>query len=653
MVVLKLREKERQSIPWRNTKDFGCIVAIDFGTDGTAMAINMKGSKGVHSITDWSSSGVCDSKETEGKTKTALLVDEKLEPIAFGNEAWNKLKKSAQKKKKKKKWDKNGLTLNGIHLNTEKRYQAPNNKDADKWLLFHRFKMNLYGEVNLCQGKQPTLHDELQSINGVSVKSETVFVGALQYCKKKAMQYLTQNKLTVDENKIQWVITVPAIWSEEAKGMMKQWAQQAKLWDTSVDNQLIIALEPECASVCVMLEMKDNPNQIQFKTGDCYMMMDLGAGTADMVCHEITGPFEVREMIASFGGPWGGSYVNDDILKIIRDIFGEEHVNAFQSTHPKQYLQLLDNIESSKQRFFKIQKKTGTHRIEIPFEFDEFMRKKLIDDLEKLVSNFRYLDESGHEYDHEYLSLSCQLWIKLFDLRIDRIIEAVQQKLSENAKILNGKLKYMCLVGGFSQSPYLQHRLKQSFEQQFTLVIPTRPILSVIEGAAQLGRISSFVTSRIVKYTYGAGASWPIKDASLHEKINEEHIQKHKYTSEVKHKEYVGDCFDVFVDKDDEIKVDQTVERSYGKRSKNKKTARVSIYRSEERDPGVITGCERLGKLDIPYPNDFDETKDKFYVRFYFGETMIRVTVIMKGKEYVEHEVQIKYDFGVQHVDID
>ncbi|ETO12041.1 hypothetical protein RFI_25337 [Reticulomyxa filosa] len=357
--------KKSSSIPWKNTENFDCIIAIDFGTEGTAMGINMKKSKGVHLITDWNSSGVSDSTELNGKTKTALLLDENHNIIAFGNEAWNK-------------------------------YQSPNNEDANKWLLFHRFKMCLYDLASQYEtNKQATVKQELQSMNEVNVKSETVFVGALKYCKRKAMQYLEQNNLAVDEAKIQWVITVPAIWSEEAKGLMKQWAQQANLWSPSIPNQLIIALEPECASVCMMLAMRDNQSEIQFQTGDCYMMMDLGAGTADMVCHEITGPFQVREMIASFGGPWGGSYVDRDIEALFKQIFGEERMKKFQVIHPKQYFQLLANIEKSKQRFFSNKKTTGAHRIEIPFEFNEFMQENFDGDLEDVISKLEYLGEKG------------------------------------------------------------------------------------------------------------------------------------------------------------------------------------------------------------------------------------------------------------------
>ncbi|ETO03328.1 hypothetical protein RFI_34082 [Reticulomyxa filosa] len=619
---------KRSSVPWRNTENFDCIVAIDFGTDGTSMGINIKGKDAVRLVTDWSSSGICDKKEVKNKTKTALLMDQNHKNIAFGNEAWTK-------------------------------YQAPD-RDADKWLLFHRFKMDLYDVAGEYQvKKQSIVKRELKSINGVCVKSEIVFIGALKFCKQKAIEYFKQNNITVNENKIQWVITVPAIWSEEAKSMMKQWAQQAEIWSPSIPNQLLIVLEPECASMCMMLEMKDKLDTVQFKTGDCYMMMDLGAGTADMVCHEITGPFEVKEMVASFGGPWGSYYINKDIEAIFDKIFtiksnkksDEKKMKEFQATHPIHYLQLLENIEKSKQRFFNNKKTTGVYRIEIPYEFDQFMQDNIPSNLEELVSNFKYLEESGHEYDQEYLSLSCKLWMKLFDKRIDPIIKQMDEVLKRNENILSDKLKYICLVGGFSQSPYLQHRLKQHYEPKYTFVMSERPVFSVVEGAAQLARIPSFISSRIVKYTYGTWSGLPIEHARSHSKISEDHISKHKFINDITNQEYVDNCFNVFVNKDEEVKVGQMVEHSYSKRSKSDKIALTLIYRSEEIDPGVITGCERLGCIEIPYPEDFDAVKDCFYVRFYFGETMIRVTITIKGREYVEHEVQIKYDFGVQHLD--
>ncbi|ETO04966.1 hypothetical protein RFI_32430, partial [Reticulomyxa filosa] len=88
----KNRQFLLSSMPWRNTEHFDCIIAIDFGTDGTAMGITMKKADSVRLITDWSSSGICDKKEVRNKTKTALLLDKNHQVIAFGNEAWAKFR---------------------------------------------------------------------------------------------------------------------------------------------------------------------------------------------------------------------------------------------------------------------------------------------------------------------------------------------------------------------------------------------------------------------------------------------------------------------------------------------------------------------------------------------------------------------------------
>ncbi|ETO12040.1 hypothetical protein RFI_25336 [Reticulomyxa filosa] len=201
----------------------------------------------------------------------------------------------------------------------------------------------------------------------------------------------------------------------------------------------------------------------------------------------------------------------------------------------------------------------------------------------------------------------------------------------------------MCLVGGFSQSPYLQYRLKQHYESTYKFVIPQRSVLSVIEGAAQLARIPSFITSRIVKYTYGVDCGMPIEKARIHPGISEDHINEHKHINDINDKEYVDRCFSAFVKRDEEVDVGQMVGESYSKRSKSDEYAYILIYRSEEIDPGVITGCKCLGEIQVAYPTDFDDVKDELYVRFYFGESMIRVTMAIKGKEYFEKEVQIKY----------
>ncbi|ETO04326.1 hypothetical protein RFI_33071, partial [Reticulomyxa filosa] len=76
---------------------------------------------------------------------------------------------------------------------------------------------------------------------------------------------------------------------------------------------------------------------------------------------------------------------------------------------------------------------------------------------------------------------------------------------------------------------------------------------------------------------------------------------KYKYICDIDNKVYVKQCLVVFVNKNDAVKLGQVVQHSYSKISKQEKIAYAEIYR------------------------------------------MIRVTVTIKGKEYVEKEQQTNY----------
>ena len=46
-----------------------------------------------------------------------------------------------------------------------------------------------------------------------------------------------------------------------------------------------------------------------FREGDQYMLLDLGGGTADIVCHEVVQNFKVKEIIGPKGGDFGGKQI--------------------------------------------------------------------------------------------------------------------------------------------------------------------------------------------------------------------------------------------------------------------------------------------------------------------------------------------------------
>ncbi|ETO05481.1 hypothetical protein RFI_31915, partial [Reticulomyxa filosa] len=70
---------------WSHKTDFDCTVAIHFGEKETTISIKRKESRNVYMANGWFERG-----NASVTTKTAVLLDENLQFVAFGNNAWNK-----------------------------------------------------------------------------------------------------------------------------------------------------------------------------------------------------------------------------------------------------------------------------------------------------------------------------------------------------------------------------------------------------------------------------------------------------------------------------------------------------------------------------------------------------------------------------------
>ena len=125
--------------------------------------------------------------------------------------------------------------------------------------------------------------------------------------------------------------------------------------------------------------------------------------------------------------------------------------------------------------------------------------------------------------------IKVEAWKLLFDHVMDPIVKHIHQLLNEPKLMRN--CKYLCLVGGLSTSPYFQSILRDTFgpksKYRLTLIIPQRPILCVVEGAAYFGITKNYIKSRILRYTYGTIVGLPETIAQMR-KIPESHIQMYR-----------------------------------------------------------------------------------------------------------------------------
>eukprot|EP01083_Nonionella_stella_P008701 25127_1 len=177
--------------------EFKVHCAVDFGTDGVAIAYAFGEANNVTAHADWSYKRY----PPKFKPKTIVLLDEHYRPIGFGKDA--------------------------KHM-----YMAA---DAmkDEWMLFERFKMALYENAtpgSMDDEKEKVeIKDTLTATNGKIVKASLVFGAVFKHLQKQAKIYLKRNKLsrglfkTLTDKDWQWIITVPAIWSDASKYKMRQW----------------------------------------------------------------------------------------------------------------------------------------------------------------------------------------------------------------------------------------------------------------------------------------------------------------------------------------------------------------------------------------------------------------------------------------------
>ena len=224
----------------------------------------------------------------------------------------------------------------------------------------------------------------------------------------------------------------------------------------------------------------------------------------------------------------------------------------------------------------------------------------------------------------------------MFDAMINRIVNHIYRLL--NMDVLADKCKYLCLVGGFSSSLYLQERIKRHFgidsKYGLNVIIPDRPMLSVVIGAAHFGinnREFAHIKARRLKYTYGIKMFFS-KTTARNIGIDEEYIIENTTNDGM-----VRDCFKIIAKRNDRIELNET------KMTHSFKTSQISlipILRSNKRNPKIAKDGEDISVLKIHHNNN---TKEEIITEFHFYDTMISVYSYPKNNVNDKQKIDINY----------
>ncbi|XP_071141784.1 heat shock 70 kDa protein 12B-like [Mytilus edulis] len=296
---------------------------------------------------------------------------------------------------------------------------------------------------------------------------------------------------------IQWVLTIPAIWTDAAKQFMRECAEKASI----PPEKLLLALEPETASIfCQYLPTEKLHGADQTfamsAEGTRYMVADIGGGTADITVHEKTKDGRLKELHRASGNDCGGTSVDGRFFQMLVKILGGPVMKKIKDEDPAAYLDLFREFDAVKRTI--VTGKEGKVNITIPYaSLDANCREMLGEDLKAVIASSPYGNEISLRGDK--MRIDAHLMINLFKPTVDNIISLMFEILKDK-KVQN--VTQILLVGGFSECRLIQDAVIKKFWDK-KIIIPEEAGLSVLKGAVLFGHRPDYIQSRVLRFTYG------------------------------------------------------------------------------------------------------------------------------------------------------
>ncbi|KAL6759043.1 hypothetical protein V8C86DRAFT_1390447 [Haematococcus lacustris] len=600
------------------------VVSLDLGTYGSGYAFKTMGSSGqVRMHEDWP-----DSPEgLKGpKTRSAILYKGRV-PIAWGHTAIRTL-----------------LRL------------SPADQASGNYTMLTNFKLTLQDKRHAA--KLPA-----------GLSPEQVIADYLTFLRKYVLEQLAREvgaAMARLEN-IQWCLTVPAIWSEGSKALMRTAAVRAGLIRTADSEALTIILEPEAAALHA-LEHQAPP----LVPGMSVMVLDVGGGTADVTvhnCEERGGRCVLAESTRAMGGLCGSVFVDNNFRELYREAVGAAAFDAWSAQYPASLQQVMEKWEAVKQSFgtgassalsaapdlapagpvpglgFNDEEEeaaaggAGGFRVFIPPDLHGCMTD---DDLANLVV------EQGSDTD---VLLSSHTMSLLFEQPVHEICAlAVSQLEAAAQEEGTGPCSMVLLVGGFARSAYLQAKVRAALLPTglaMDLVVPPTPHAAVLEGAVTYGRCPELIHARRSRLTYGIRVWARYEDGMP----NKQWVQE-------KGDYYCNSVFHPFVQKNQKVEWNEVVVHICSPLNSNQAKARIMLYATDNTDTRYVedsdTSMRAMAELELPLltqpapstaPRAADTGEDghKIAVSLLFGRTTITASACDQD---TLQEVQVPMKFA-------
>ncbi|MFH8663088.1 Hsp70 family protein [Streptomyces afghaniensis] len=421
-----------------------------------------------------------------------------------------------------------------------------------------------------------------------------------------------------DRDDIRWCLTVPAIWTDEQKQVMRDIAGRAGF--PMEDGRLILALEPEAAAHYALVSgvkvaggASDGASLME--PGCRFIVVDCGGGTVDLTAYETDAEGRMVEIGLPIGGPHGAEEINRAFRdEHLLDRFGKlEILQDLAADHPEALLDLTEAFERAKLHFGPGE--TDPIYLTLPTAIDRrigaTVRKRLARKQNGVTDAIVVTADEARS---------------LFDNVVPDILDLIDEQLKEvqNTATAGSREPVVLLVGGFSASPLLQHAVKEHLKGRANVLVPPDPGAAVLYGAAHYA-YEPHTRARRSRLTYGTCYC-----PEFEEGVDPEEYRFTLSTGEA----HCKARFSKLVTRGDLVNTDQEAHLAYVPLEGTTRKLTFSLFSSTEPDPRYVTdpGCAYLGKITVDLKKVMAFALQDRGVTLYmrFGETEIKARAVVR-----------------------
>ncbi|XP_052077406.1 heat shock 70 kDa protein 12B-like [Mytilus californianus] len=475
--------------------------------------------------------------------------------------------------------------LHSFGYEAEYKYgQLALDKVHTSWYYFRRFKIPVLEDETLSTATN------IKDDSGKPLRAAAVFCGILKYLRSHLIDALagilkvSNSDWIVEKFHIRWVLTHPATWTDNGQHFLKVAAKQAGIAD------VILVPEPVAASFyCQIMPLhRINTRNGEIiclqRTGMQYLLLDLGGGTVDSTVMELDENNELKQKQRSCGAVFGGIRVDGAFVEFLMKLIGFDIMDKFFLTCKQELLNLQKDFEIKKRTFNPANGQSIV--IKLPPMVRKIYEVNYKQQLQLKVENSEYGELVKLVGDNLHIDVEI----------VESFYTVVAEQITSHlVKILYAgtakDIKTLVLAGGFANSVIVQNAIRKKFPD-ITILMPTDPELSVMQGGVLYGYESNPILYMKAKYSYGTAIAMPY---NVHE-----HNDDKKFSADGV--PLCADLFHRYIEVGEEIRIGEFVRT--GAIFINRKDQRylsVPIYLSTVASPLYTSdnACHYLGRIRI------------------------------------------------------